>query len=140
MFVDAACALRSIGKTKDGNEDMGRASHRLGRRQLAAQERVGVARFALLALDRDNIVPLSEPERRIDESIAAAQGLGLREVEDIVFYVLNVFTLGAAWSAHPSAAEAIRRVVAEPTLRLAASLGELPDDVLEEIATHAAKP
>jgi hypothetical protein len=110
MFVDTAGALRVVGPSTEAASDNSPPS--LRQEHFAAQARINVARFVVMALERNRVQLVTQPERRIDNAIAQAQAQGLRETEDLIFYALNTFTLSKDWSAHPKAAALIRQTVA----------------------------
>ena len=133
IFVDTAGAFRVVGPLAEAAS--GGSPLSLHQEHFAAQARISVARFVVMALERNRVLLVTQPERRIDNAIAQAQAQGLRETEDLIFHALNTFTLSKDWSAHPKAAALIRQTVANPELRLAEQMSALPDDVLNEIAS-----
>lgn len=136
VFVDTAGALKLVSASSQGDSE---SAVSLGLEQFASQARVATARFVVMALKRSGITISTQPERRIDAAIRSASHLGLSRTEDVVFYALNVFTLGPRWAEHPQAAELIRQVAASPDDQagLAQLVAALPDVVLEEIAASA---
>ena len=135
MFIDTCGTVRTVSRHADSVTTRGAA--RLERTQFEAQERIPTARLVVMAIKQAGIRIASQVERRIDEVMVHAARAGLRDTEDVVFYALNTFTLGAAWAMHPRAAVVIQQVASQPELRLAKAMSDLPDHVLEEIASGA---
>jgi hypothetical protein len=132
LFVDSAGSLREVTPPTGGST--AGATPALREEQFASQSRVGIARFVVMALEKAGVLIAVRPERHIDKVIGQAQACGLREVEDIVFYALNSFTIGGGWASHPRAAAAIAKTASNADIRLADQLGALPDEVLNDIA------
>jgi hypothetical protein len=109
----------------------------LRKEHFAAQERISHMHFVLMALVRAQMrVPAPQPELQLNQAIEQAQLLGLSHTEDLIFYALNQFSLGAGWAQHPQAKHLIAAAAQSPDTRLAASMQDLPDEVLDEIAAH----
>jgi hypothetical protein len=100
-----------------------------------AQGRVHEARFVLTALVKTQAMIPRLPEQAIDRAVKSAHEQGLRELEDVVFFSLNCFTLASAWFAHPAARAAIRNALENKTL-LADCMRQLDDAELEAIASY----
>jgi hypothetical protein len=100
-----------------------------------AQGRVHEARFVLMALVEAGAVIPRLPEQAIDRAVKSAHDQGLRELEDVVFFSLNCFTLASAWFAHPAARAAMRSALDNKT-PLADCMRQLDDAELEAIAAH----
>ena len=135
MFIDTCGTVRTVSRHAGSTTSRGAAG--LDRTQFEAQERIPTARLVVMAIEQSGFSIASQSERRIDEVMVQAARAGLRDTEDVVFYALNTFTLGAAWALHPRAAAVIQQVASQPELRLAKAMSDLPDHVLEEIASGA---
>ncbi|PLC01433.1 hypothetical protein CY658_32135 [Variovorax sp. RO1] len=136
VLVDTAGALKIVSAS---SPDDAESAVSLGLEQFASQARIATARFVVMALTRSGITIATQPELRIDAAIRSATHSGLSRTEDIVFYALNVFTLGSRWAEHPQAAQLIRQVAGAPDdqVGLAQLVAALPDVVLDEIAASA---
>jgi len=135
-LIDTAGELKVISAPQ---QDDSEHTAPLGREQFASQARIATARFVVMAMTRAGIAMPSQPELRIDAAMRQASGGGLHRTEDIVFYALNVFTLGPRWAEHPQAADLVRQVASAPDDQpgLAQFIAALPDAVLDEMAASA---
>ena len=136
LLLDSAGSLRQISPRSAPTPGV---LQTLGHKHFASQSRVGVARFVVMALEKSGVLITQKPESRIDAVIAEAQASGLAEVEDIVFYALNSFTVGAGWASHPRAAAAIAKTASDRSVRLADELLGLSEEALNDIARGAPK-
>jgi hypothetical protein len=100
-----------------------------------AQHRIDSARRVAMALMKSTAMIPTNPELAIDHELALAQSKGLVDLEDLMFFCLNSFTLSNRWHEHPSAKDAIARCV-RGELPLTEGLSALSDEQLESIATH----
>lgn len=131
FYIDAIGQLHCASRTTSAMAGAGKLSLSDWQRQA----RIPAIRMVLLALGRsETTVPL-RPEFRIDQTIATAHGLGFTELEDLVFFSLNSFTVGHDWHEHPIAATTIRRSLADG-VPLVECMQELSDDDLNLIAAQ----
>lgn len=135
-LIDTASALKIVSAP---SQDHSESSMPLSREQFASQARIGTARLVVMALTRSGINVATQPELQIDNAMRQAFHRGLHRTEDIVFYGLNVLTLGSRWAEHPQAADLIRLAAnaSDDQAGLAQLVAALPDVVLDEIATGA---
>lgn len=137
-FIDSAGRLRSV-TFPEGTRAV---DHQAGARapglaMCRAQSRVPLARLALLGLVKAGVDIPAHVERRIDTLLVSAAAQGLAHDEDVVFFVLNGFTLQDRWFEHPEARRCIHLSRTE-SAPLCGLMAELPDEVLDEIGQHGA--
>ena len=131
FFIDAIGELHCASHQGHG---LAKAA-RLSLSDWQSQSRIPTIRMVLVALGRSEAVVPRRPEFQIDKVIAAAHQLGLNEMEDLVFFGLNCFTVGLHWYEHPVAAQTIRRAVAGG-LALSDCIQDLSDDDLNLISAQ----
>jgi hypothetical protein len=101
-----------------------------------AQARVHDGRMVLMALYKSgHVIPL-KPEKAIDLVLQDAAALGLSDIEDLIFFALNSFSLSKGWMQHPAAKQAITNA-ATATASLVDEFNKLDESVVQEIADYA---
>lgn len=135
-FVDGAGALRTLFATSALGQPATRGGH-MSLDICSAQRRVSLARLALLGVVKVGAIIPAQIERKLNALLVAAEGLGLTDAEDIVFFALNGVSLSPQWHLHPVAERCIARTVKERA-PLAGLLAELSDAELDEIGAHRA--
>jgi len=135
LWIDLNGALRSLAAHDLAQDGAGR--QHLDERDWQAQRRVDEAKVVMLALaDSQQMVPV-KPEIAIDRALQRAIDQGLQRTEDLVFYALNEFSIGAGWAAHPAALHAIAQAQAGNET-LSELISALNDATLDEIAAWRA--
>lgn len=134
-LIDTAGELKIVSAPSQDSEN----AASLTSEQFVSQARIATARVVVMAMTRAGITIPAQPELRIDAAMHQAFRRGLHRTEDIVFYALNVFTLGPRWAEHPQAADLVRQVASAPADQpgLAQLIAALPDAVLDEMAASA---
>lgn len=131
FYVDAIGELHCANRS----DEPAAAPHGLPLAAWQAQARAGEARLVLMALAKARAVMPRQPEVHVDRAVADAHRLGLREMEDVMFFCLNCFTLAPDWFEHPVASAAIRRSI-DAGARLTDTLQQLSDDELNAIGSR----
>jgi hypothetical protein len=136
-FLDASGELRSVvAPTQPPGVSMPPAL-RIGKTQGAMQSRVSLARRVLLGLREADIDVPANPAITIDRFLRWGVEMGLRDAEDLIFFVLNCVSMSPLWHQHPAAQAAIRTSVKDQ-VPLAGVLDELDDPTLEAMAAQGA--
>lgn len=100
------------------------------------QQRVGLARQVLLALQKADAPLLRETEKFIDTALKGAESNGLKHLEDILCFAVQCVLMGPHWYRAPQARVCIQHANQGDTL-LADSLDALDDKTIERIMDSA---
>jgi len=134
IWLDVSGRMRSLAAhdleitSVAGKENLGLCEWKM-------QQSVADASLIVMAmLEAKHPLP-AQPEIALNAALQRAQDMGLQRTEDLVFAVLNEFSFSPDWVRHPASQRAIHQAL-EGERTLSELMSELPDAILEEIATQ----